>query len=128
MRTLRQSDRRQIQQPRRDDTPAPPNLSNVCDVEIVLEMFGAAKRSRLCVRGSLNVTNVRMMQHVQPFGVRSHQTILDAVVNHLHKVPRSGGTTMQVASAAVPESAARPGVGDTASRPGASVLKIGSRC
>src|SRR5574338_235321 len=39
-RTLRQRDCRQIQQPRSDDTAAPPNLSDVREIEIVLVVLG----------------------------------------------------------------------------------------
>ena len=37
------------------------------------------------------------MQDVQPFGVRSHQRVLDAVVHHLHEMAAPRGAAVQIA-------------------------------
>src|SRR5688572_28296660 len=66
--------RRQIQQPRADDAAAPPDFGNLGEVELVAVLLG----QRLARRVS---------QDVEAFGVRLHQPVLDAVVNHLREVP-----------------------------------------
>src|SRR6266699_6959930 len=44
----------------------------------------------------LLVPHVSVPQDAQPFSVRSHETVLDAVVDHLDEVTSAVGTAVQV--------------------------------
>src|SRR6185369_7017611 len=94
-----QRNRRQIEQPRGDHTSAPPNFRDVREVEIVLEMFRILEWRRLRIRCSLVLTDIRTMKHVQSFRVRGHQSVFDAVVNHLHEMSCPGWPTVKIAFA-----------------------------
>jgi hypothetical protein len=59
-------------------------------------MIGITQWRRLSVRCSFGLTFIRVMQHVQSLSVRGHQSILDAVMHHLHEVAGAGLTAMQV--------------------------------
>src|SRR5215471_21144375 len=78
--------RREIQQPRRDDTTAPPHLRDVREIELVLVVFGVTQWRRLSVDRVLLFTDVGSTQHAEPLGVGGHDAILDAVVNHFDEV------------------------------------------
>ena len=67
------------------DAAAAPELRDVREVEVV----ALVGRQRL-VAG--------VAQDVEAFGVRLHQAVLDAVVDHLDEVAGAGRTAMQVAT------------------------------
>ena len=74
-RVLGERARAQIEQPRGDDAAAPPHLGDVGEVEVEAVSF----RQRL---------RIRVAEDVEAFGVRLHQAVLDAVVDHLDEVAR----------------------------------------
>ena len=45
----------------------------------------------------LLLARIRILQYPQPFGVRRHDSILDPVVHHLHKVAGAVGSAVQLA-------------------------------
>ena len=45
----------------------------------------------------LGAADVRMVQDVEPFGIRRHQRVLDAVVHHLHEVAGADRAAVQIA-------------------------------
>src|SRR5829696_2144895 len=96
LRMLRECDRCQIQQPRSDDTAAPPELSYLRYIEIVLVVFRIAQWRGLSIRGPFLVSFVCMVQHVQSFSVGGHQPVFDSIVNHLHEVTGARRSTVQV--------------------------------
>src|SRR4029453_18844493 len=61
--------RREIQQPRRDDTTASPHLRDVREIEFVLVVFGVAQWRCLSVNRVLLVADVGGTQHPHPLGV-----------------------------------------------------------
>ncbi len=69
----RQRLRGEIEQPGGDDAAAPPDLGDVGDVEVEPVFLG----QRLAVG---------VLQNVEAFGIGLHQTVLDAVVDHLDEV------------------------------------------
>ena len=89
--------RGQVEQPRGDHRAAPPELGDGGDVEVVLVEVGVAQRRRLGV-GLLRVqADVRVLEDVEALGVRLHQPVLDAVVDHLHEVARARRAAVQPA-------------------------------
>src|SRR6266446_2469505 len=88
--------RREIQQPRCDDTAAPPHLCDVRKIELILVVLGVAQWGRLSIDLVLLFADVGGTQHAQPFGVRGHNAILDAVVNHFDKVAGAVWPAMQI--------------------------------
>ena len=122
--------RGQVEQPRGDDAAAPPHLGDVAQVEVVLVELGFAQRRGLGVDGALALADVGVAEDVEPLGVRGHDAVLDAVVDHLDEVAgaaaaRSAGSRAR----RVAGSPSRPGVRGAASTDGASAAKIGSsRC
>src|SRR5262245_9028346 len=96
LRTLRERSRAQVEQPRRDHAAAPPHLGDLARVAIVLVVLGMPQRSRLGVDVAMLLAGVRVVQDVEPLGVRGHEAVLDAVVHHLHEVPGAVRTAVQV--------------------------------
>ena len=96
-RASRAAPRGQVEQPRGDHRAAPPELGDGRDVELVLVEVGVAQRRRLGVRLLRVQADVRVLEDVQALGVRLHQAVLDAVVDHLHEVARAGRAAVQPA-------------------------------
>ena len=100
----------QVEQPRADDAAAPPELGDLGQVEVVPVVLRVAQRRRLGVDRVRLLPDGRLLQDVEPLGVRGHEPVLDAVVDHLHEVARrrwdrSGGSRCS----AVPGGPLRPG-------------------
>src|SRR5262249_5646813 len=102
------------EQPRGDDAAAPPDLGDVREVEVVLEMFRLAQRRGLGVVGAPLPPGTGVLQDVEPLGVSGHQAVLDSVVDHLHEVTGAGGPAVDIAGLAGP----RPPRGGARPRPG----------
>src|ERR1700688_2158234 len=83
VRALGQRHRREVEQPRRDDTAAAPELGDVGEVELEAMPLRQLRRAGVG-------------KDVEALGVGLHQAVLDAVVHHLDEVPGAGGTAMQV--------------------------------
>src|SRR4051812_25244479 len=96
LRILDECRRRKIQQPRRNHTPAPPHLSHIRQVEVVLVVFRIAQRRSLSIdlRGML--ADVGALQDTKPFRIGRHHPILNAVMHHLDEVPRAIAATVQI--------------------------------
>src|SRR5262249_18545715 len=60
-------------------------------------MFGGTEGRRFGINRSALFACVCMFQDVQPFRVRCHQSIFNAVVDHLDEVARAVWPAMQVA-------------------------------
>jgi hypothetical protein len=79
----------QVEQPRGDHGAASPDLGDRSHVEVVPVEVRVAERRCLGV-GLLRVlADVGVLEDVQALGVRLHQPVLDAVVDHLHEVARA---------------------------------------
>src|ERR1700722_14034548 len=87
----------EIQQPRGDYASAPPDFGDIREIEIVLIVFGVAQRRGLGVDCVILLANVGGAQDSHAFGVRGHNSVLDSVVHHLHKVSRSAWSAVKVA-------------------------------
>ena len=74
----------QVEKPGPDDAPAPPQLGDIGDVQVELELL--RKLPGFCVE-----------EDVQPLRVRLHQAILDAVVDHLDEMAAAALSAMKVA-------------------------------
>src|SRR3569833_4034539 len=82
---MRECRRGEIEQPGGNDTPAPPDLGDIGQIEI--EAVGGGQ-----------LLAARILQDVETFGIGLHQAIFDAVVDHLYKMTGSDGTCMDVAA------------------------------
>jgi hypothetical protein len=74
------------------------------------------------------LANIRAAQDADSLGVGSHQTVLDAIVDHLDEVAGAVGAAVQVALLGGAFALLASGGARNVARAGASVLKIGSRC
>lgn len=74
---LRQSHGGQVEQPGTHHTATPPHLSDVCKIEVVAHVF-------------VQLIGVGATKNVESFGIGLHETVFDAVVNHLDEVSRPG--------------------------------------
>src|SRR6266513_1389338 len=83
-RVLDEGLRGEVEEPGRDDGAAPPNLGDVGDVEVVAQV-------------GVEVLRARVPEDVEPLGVRLHEPVLDAVVDHLDEVAGARGTAVEVA-------------------------------
>src|SRR5262249_6763476 len=97
VRALRQRLGGEVEEPRRDDAAAPPDLGDLRKIEVVLVVLGMAQRRGLGVDLALLLPGVGLEEDVEPLGVRRHEAVLDPVVDHLHEMPRAGGATVKVA-------------------------------
>ena len=88
---------RQVEEPRRDDAPAPPDLGDVGKVQVVLVVLGVAERRRLGVDRVISLSDVRGAEDAEPFGVGSHEPVFDSVVDHLDEVARPVRPAVEVA-------------------------------
>ena len=77
----------EVEEPRADDAAAAPDLGHLGRVDVELVELGPLERRRLGVHVALPLAHVRVRDDVQPFGIRRHEAVLDAVVDHLHEVP-----------------------------------------
>src|SRR5260370_34774212 len=94
---LHQAGRGEIQQPRSYDAAAPPDLRDIAQIEIVLVMLAVAQGRGFRVGGVILLPRVGIAQDAEPFRVGRHETILDAVVHHLHEVAGPARTAVQIA-------------------------------
>src|SRR6202021_228843 len=83
--------------PRGNHAAASPYLGDVGQVEIVLVMFGGAQRRRFGVDRMRLLPDIRRTQNAEALGIGGHQSIFDAVVDHLDEMTRAAGSAMQVA-------------------------------
>ncbi len=95
--TIEERDSGQIQQPRRDDAAAAPDLGDIGQVEVVRVVLGVAERRGFGVDGASLRADVGVAKDVQPFGVGGHDAVLDAVVDHLDEMPCAAWAAVQVA-------------------------------
>ena len=68
-------------------------------VELVLVVLGIAQRRRFGVARARPLADIGVAQDVESLGVRGHQPVLDAVVDHLDEVAGAVRPAMQVARA-----------------------------
>ena len=78
--------RGQVEEPGADDAAAPPDLRHLGRVDLVLVVLGVLERCGLGVHLSLALARIGVLDDVQALGVRGHEPVLDAVVDHLHEV------------------------------------------
>src|SRR6185503_20151803 len=74
--------RREVEQPRADDAAAPPEFGNRGEIQIV-SMFFRQRAGR------------RITEDVESLRIGLHQPVLDAVVDHLDEVARTGRSTVE---------------------------------
>ena len=72
-------------------------IGNVGQAQVILVVFGMAQGRRLGVGLALLFSDIRLAQDSESFCVRGHHTVLDAIVDHLHEVPRAVGTAVKIA-------------------------------
>src|SRR2546425_8771361 len=87
---------REVEQPGGDDAPASPHLGDVGQVEVVLIVLGIAQRRRLGVDLVAPLADVRGAQDAEPLGVRGHDAVLDAVVDHLDEVAAAARSAVEI--------------------------------
>src|SRR3546814_17134953 len=75
---------REVEQPGRDHAAAPPYFGDIGKVDVEALSF------RQLVRRPA-------LEHVEPFSIGLHQTVFDAVVDHLDEMARAGRTDVDVA-------------------------------
>src|SRR6266404_251053 len=81
--TVCQRHGREVQQPGADDTPAPPDFGDVGQVQIVLLIFGEFRL-------------VRVAKNIEAFRIGLHDSVLDSVMHHFHKVAGARGAAIDV--------------------------------
>ena len=92
---------REVEKPGANDAAVAPQLRNGGEVEVVREMRALHRQRRgLGVDALGTLPGVGLLEQVEPFGVRGHEPVLDAVVHHLHEVAGAARTAVQVAAAA----------------------------
>src|SRR5690606_37656661 len=67
------------------------------EFKLILVVLGIPQWACLGIGGDLLEANASTLQDVEAFGVGSHETILDAVVHHLHEMPGTRWSAMQIA-------------------------------
>src|SRR5262249_28122444 len=75
---------------------APPHLSHLGDVDVVLVGLRIAQWCGLGVDGTGGLARVGVPDDGQPFRDRAHHPVLDTVVDHLDEVAGAVGPTVQV--------------------------------
>src|SRR4029450_7426295 len=80
----------QVEQPRRDEPAAPPELGALREIELVLVVLGIAQRRGLGVDVAVPFARVCLVEDVEALRVRRHEPVLDAVVDHQHPLPEIG--------------------------------------
>src|SRR6266536_1966603 len=97
-RVLNQGARRKIQEPRCDYTAAPPYLGDVLQIKFVLVMLRIPQGGCFGVDlAALALSDVGGAQHGQSFRIGCHDSVLDAIVDHLYEMAGTVGTAVQVA-------------------------------
>src|SRR4029453_17399941 len=86
----------EVEQPRTDDRPASPDLRDCGNVDVELVELGMLQGRGLGVLLALSAADVRVLEDGEPFGVRGHDPVLDAVVDHLHEVTGAIAAAVQV--------------------------------
>ena len=87
--------RGEVEQPTAHDAAAAPQLADRCQVDVVLVVLGMCERGGLSILGMRLAADVCLRENVEPFGVRGHQSVLDAVVHHFHEVACATRAAMQ---------------------------------
>src|SRR5438876_679017 len=87
----------QVEKPRCDYAAAAPDFRNICEVEIILIVLRIAQGSGFCVGVAMGFAGVGVLENVQALRVGRHQTVLDAVVNHLDEMAGAGGAAVKIA-------------------------------
>src|SRR4029079_13889423 len=82
--------------PRLNRAAAPPHLSDVRQIEVVLIMFRVAQRRRLGVGFLVLLAHVGGAQHAQSLRIGCHKAVLDAVMNHFDEVAGAVWTAVQI--------------------------------
>ena len=96
-RILEQGGRCQIQQPRRDHAAAPPDLRDIAQIEVELELFGVAQRGRLGIGSLFTLTHIGVREDIHSLGIGRHEAVLDAVMHHLDEVAGAARPAVQIA-------------------------------
>src|ERR1700733_8368723 len=91
LRILQQRSRGQVQQPRSNDTPTPPNFSHIRQIEVILVVFRIAQRRRLSINLGGMLANIGSLQYSESLSVSRHHPILDTVMDHLDEVATAIG-------------------------------------
>ena len=87
----------EVEQPRRHDAAAPPDLGHRRQVDLVLVELGVAQRRGLGVDLAPGLPDVGVGEDVQPLRVGGHDPVLDPVVDHLHEVAGAGRAAVEIA-------------------------------
>src|SRR6266851_1198913 len=97
LRIANQRSRSQIQQPRSNHAPTPPDLSHIRQIEVVLIMFRITQRRSLSVDLSHMLADIGSFQHTKPLCVSRHHPVLNPVMHHLDEVSAAIPATVQIA-------------------------------
>ena len=87
----------QVEKPRRDNAAAPPDFRDVREIEVILIVLWIAQGSGFRVGLAMRFAGVGVLENVQALRVGRHQTVLDAVVNHLDEMAGAGGAAVKIA-------------------------------
>src|SRR5271165_5129162 len=95
---IEQGDGGEVEQPGGHHATAAPDFGDVSEVEVVLVVLGVTERRGFGVGFALvGFAGVGVLQDIQAFGVRGHDAVLDAVVDHFYEVARAAGAAMEIA-------------------------------
>jgi len=81
----------EIQQPGADDAAATPDLGDFGHIDVVLVQVGMAQRRGLCIGLALHLAGVGIFDDVQTLRIGRHDSVFDAVVNHLDEAAGAVG-------------------------------------
>src|SRR5262249_24912206 len=87
---------RQVEQPGCHDAAAAPYFSDVAQVEVILVVLGITEGSRFGIHLMAAPAHAGAAQNSQSFGVSCHESVLDAVVDHLDEVAGPVRAAVQV--------------------------------
>jgi len=95
-RVLRKGSRRQVEQPRADHAAAAPDLGDIREIEVVIEIVIHARRGFRVhlVRAGVDIG---VGQDVETLAKGRHDPVLDPVVDHFDEVPGARGAAVDVA-------------------------------
>src|SRR5437016_3054703 len=80
--TLEQSTGGKVQEPGADDTATPPQLSDLCNVEIVHIVLWVAQGCRFSINFLLVYANISVTQDIQSLSIRRHDTVFNTIMHH----------------------------------------------
>ena len=86
----------QVEEPRRDDAAAAPHFRDVGEIEVILIVLRIAQGRSLSVGFAMRFAGIGVLENVQAFRISRHQTVFDAVVNHLDKMAGAGGAAVEI--------------------------------